>query len=240
MNPIAMLNAAQRSNASYVSDLLAVKAAFAALDMTFVSQYRNDTHQAVISKDARDRWYLTISGTRFSQGDNFDLLDDIWLAPVNAPKGGMVPSGVNQGMVEFWKWVLQTVPADAALNVEGHSLGAERTLLTPLYLPDNRIGDLYAFEPPQCGTQEYWDAYRNELASAVVTVCGADIWFGWPPRQGYVHDAQSNLFWLLDQHIEIIKPSEWTGGNCEADHAITEVIARIQSAITNGTFPHVS
>jgi hypothetical protein len=239
MNPIAMLNAAQRANAAYVSDLQAARAAFAALNMTFVSQYRNDTHQAVISTDIHDRYYLTISGTRYSQENNIDLVDDIWLAPEKAAKGGVIPAGVNQGMQEFWNWVLQTVPAAATINVEGHSLGAERTLLTPLFLAKERIGDLYAFEPPQCGTQEFWDAYRDELKGAVVTVCGGDIWFGWPPRQGYVHDAQSNLFWLLDQHIEIILPNEWTGATCEADHAITEVIARIQSAITNGTFPHV-
>lgn len=240
MNPIAMLNAAQRANAAYVSDPLAVKAAFAALDMTFVAQYRNATHQAVISTDTRGRYYLSISGTRFSQNNNVDLLDDIWLAPVNAAKGGVVPAGVNQGMQDFWQWVLQNVPSGLEINVEGHSLGAERALLTPLFLPKERIGDLYAFEPPQCGTQEFWDAYRDELKDAVVTVCGNDLWFGWPPRQGYVHDAQSNVFWLLDQHVEIIKPSEWTGASCEADHAITEVIARLQSAITNGTFPHVN
>lgn len=239
MNPLATLNAAQRSNAAYVMDRTAATAAFAALDMTLVDQYRNATHQGVISRDAKGLWYLSIAGTRFSQGGNVDILDDIWLAPSKAPKGGVVPAGVNQGMQDFWNWVLKTIPAGMTINIEGHSLGAERALLTPIYLAPERIGDLYAFEPPMCGTQEYWDAYGPALSRAVQTVCGADVFYGWPPRQGYVHGAMGITLFLQEQQIEIIQPAAWPGGDSQADHAITEVIARLQASITNNTFPHV-
>lgn len=238
MNPIAILESAQRCNAVYIEDLTAATAAFQALGMTVLGQYKNLTHQAILSKDVKGLYHLTIAGTRISEGNNLDLLDDIWLAPVKIPQGGMVASGVISGMDEFWKWVLVQVPAGIAINVEGHSLGAERTLLTPLFLSADRIGDLYAFEAPQCATQEFWDAYHAVLANAVHTVCGEDIWYNWPARQGYVHDKNSTVIWFQTTSTKIIAPADWPVGFNEADHVIEEVIARIQTSITNNTFPH--
>lgn len=238
MNPLSVLAAAQRCNAAYVMDKSAAAQAFAALGMTFVDQYQNATHQAVYSKDSHGYHYLSISGTRFTEGDNLDLLDDIWLSPVKAQRGGAVASGVFSGMDDLWKWMKSHLPTGATLNVEGHSLGAERTLLTPLFLPKEQIGDLHAFEAPQTATQEYWDAYRDELAHAVHTVCGGDLWYSWPPRQGYGHDAQSDVLWLKSNAIEIIKPSQWPIGMCESDHSIQRVLSYIQAAIDHGYFPH--
>lgn len=238
MNPLSVLAAAQRCNAAYVMDKSAAAQAFAALGMSFIDQYQNATHQAVYSKDQHGYQYLSISGTRISQGDNLDLLDDIWLAPVNVQRGGQVASGVFSGMDDLWKWAKSHLPQGATLNVEGHSLGAERTLLTPLFLPKEQIGDLHAFEAPQCATQEYWDAYRDELAHAVHTVCAEDVFYNWPPKQGYVHDEQNSVLWLKANAIEVIKPSEWPVGGSEDDHGIERVVSYIQAAITNGYFPH--
>lgn len=238
MNPLSVLAAAQRCNAAYVMDKSAVAQAFAALGMIFVDQYRNATHQAVYSKDQHGYHYLSISGTRFFEGDNLDLLDDIWLAPVKVQRGGEVASGVYSGMDDLWMWMKSHLPTSATLNIEGHSLGAERALLAPLFLPKEQIGDLHAFEAPQTATQEFWDAYREELSRAVHTVCGADIFYNWPPKQGYTHDAQSDVLWLKANSIEVIRPSQWPIGANEGDHAIERVIAYIQAAIVNGYFPH--
>jgi hypothetical protein len=238
LDPLATLAASQRASAAYIEDLDSATTAFAQLGMTVLGQYKNDTHQAIISKNAQGLFYLSISGTRFNEGDNVDILDDIWLSQVKAPKGGGVSSGVYSGMDAFWKWVLSLVPAGANINIEGHSLGAERTLLTPLFLPQAQIGELYAFEAPKSATQEYWDAYRDELSGAVRTVCGADIWYNWPPFHDYVHDAQSSVLWLKPDTITVIKPSEWPIGIDASDHEIAVVVSRIQTSITNGTFPH--
>lgn len=240
MNPIAILAAAQRSNAVYLTDKSAAQSAFEALGMTFLGQYQDTTHQGVVSKDAKGLYYVTIAGTRFHEGYGVDVFTDLWLAPVNAPKGGQVPSGVYSGMKGFWNWALSLVPPGTVLNIEGHSLGAERALLSPLFLSKDQIGEIHAFEPPQCGTQEYWDAYRDVLATAVVTVNGADILFGYPPRQGYVHDAQGKFLWFLPSGtIQSISATQWPGGTSYDDHSLDLLITRIQDGIKNARFPHL-
>jgi hypothetical protein len=127
LDPLATLAASQRASAAYIEDLDSATTAFAQLGMTVLGQYKNDTHQAILSKNAQGLFYLSISGTRFDEGSNIDVLDDIWMSKVKAPKGGMVSSGVYSGMDAFWKWVLSLVPAGANINIEGHSLGAEST-----------------------------------------------------------------------------------------------------------------
>jgi hypothetical protein len=237
MNPLAMLAAAQRSQAAYIEDLVGATAAFLALGNTVLGQYKNETHQAILSKDSAGLFYLSISGTRFSEPDNVDILDDVYLAPVPTPKGGQVSAGVASGMQDFWDWVWKIIPSTSTINLEGHSLGAERVLLSPVYLPKEQIGDIYAFEPPQFATQAYWDAYRDELSGAIQTVCGSDIWFNYPPDQGYVHDHSSQVYWLQPDSIELIYPFDWKGGLSTDDHAIAEVITCIQAGITNASFP---
>lgn len=238
MNPIAITAAAQRSAAAYNTDVPSATAAFAALGYTLMGFYKNLTHQAVLSRDARNQFYLSITGTRYDQPGNLDLLADLSLSPVNVPKGGQVASGVYEGLGDMWNWVLNQVPIGSVINIDGHSLGAERTLLTPIFLSKPQIGDLYAFEAPMCATQAYWDAYRDELAGAVHTVCGLDIWFSYPPHQGYCHDAQSSLLWLQSTAIKLITPPQFPGGLSGSDHAITEVVARLQNGMTNALFPH--
>lgn len=238
MNPLLMLAATQRCNAVYIEDLAAATAAFQQLSMSVIGQYRNLTHQGILSKDNHGQLYLTIAGTRASEGDNIDIVDDVWLTPAAAPRGGSVSSGVFSGMADFWKWVFSNTPAGSIINVEGHSLGAERTLLTPLFLPKERIGDLYAFEAPKCATQEYWDAYREELAGAIQTVCGADLWYNWPLDRDYVHDAKSTVVWFQSDKVSVISPSAWPVGIDPDDHGIEVLESRVQSSIDNGTFPH--
>lgn len=239
MNPLAILAAAQRAQAVYIVDPVAAGTAFKGLGLTFLGQYQDATHQGAVSKDAKGNYFVTIAGTRYSEGYGADLLMDLWLSPVHAINGGIVASGVYEGMDKFWAWALNLIPATAEINIEGHSLGAERALLAPLFIPKERLGDIYAFEPPMCADQDYWDAYRDELKNAVITVSGADRWFAYPPRQGYCHDAQSNVLWFLSNgQIQWTTPAAWvTTALSDADHSIDLLVLRIQAGITNASFP---
>jgi hypothetical protein len=239
MNPLAILAAAQRAQAVYIVDPKASQAAFEGLGMTFLGQYQDATHQGVVSRDTKGQFYVTIAGSRESDGYGADLLADIWLAPVHAINGGVVASGVYEGMDKFWAWALNLIPATAVINMEGHSLGAERVLLAPLFIPKARLGDMHAFEAPMCADQDYWDAYRDELAHVVYTVQGADRWFAYPPRQGYCHDAKANLLWFLSTNkILWTTAAAWiTTALSDADHSIDLLVQRIQAGVTNAAFP---
>jgi hypothetical protein len=238
VNWASILAAAKRAQAAYIEDAAEAKAAFEALGLEFIGQHQDVLHQAVLSRDRTGAIYLSISGTRFGEAHNADLLEDVYLLPVMAPRGGVVAAGVYNGMAEFWTWVNANVP-DGAINVEGHSLGAERALLTPLFLPKARIGSLHAFEAPQCASPAYWTAYAAELAGAVHTVNGGDVWYGWPPVSQYRH-PNANLIWLTGSGYEIIKPSQWPGGLSMGDHSIAEVVARLDTILTSAEkFPPV-
>jgi hypothetical protein len=239
MNPLAILAAALRAQAVYIVDPKAAQTAFEGLGMTFLGQYQDATHQGVVSKDAKGQYYVTIAGSRGASGYGADLLIDLWLAPVHAVNGGQVASGVYSGMDKFWAWALDLIPPTAPINMEGHSLGAERVLLAPLFIPKSRLGDMHAFEAPMCADQDYWDAYRDELSHVVHTVQGADRWFAYPPRQGYCHDAQANVLWFLSNNkIQSITPKNWiTTAFSDADHSIDTLVQRIQTGVANAAFP---
>jgi hypothetical protein len=238
MNPIALLAAAQRAQAVYIPDALAAQKAFSGLGMTYLGQYQDATHQGAVSTDSKGRYYVSISGTRYSEGYGADLFADIWLAPHDCLKGGQVASGIIEGMDKFWAWALSKIPATAEISVEGHSLGGERALLTPMFLPKERMGDIYAFEPPMFATPEWWAAYGPDLANAVCTVQGADRWFAWPPRQGYVHNPAGKYMWLMSTAAEWIKATDWKpSGFSDQDHSIDRLVERVQEAIHGNWFP---
>ena len=77
------------------------KAAFEALGLTWLGQFQNDSHQAVLSRDAAGGIYLTISGTRFGRSLG-DLLEDIDLTPVDVGGGARVTAGAYDGLSELW------------------------------------------------------------------------------------------------------------------------------------------
>ncbi|RKP50496.1 hypothetical protein [Trinickia fusca] len=234
MNWPAIYAAAKRAEAAYIADEDEAKAAFAALGLTFIGQHRDASHQAVLSHDAAGATYLSISGTRFGEADNVDLLDDLYLLPVSVPRGGIVAAGAYSGMQELWQWVSSHIGPDVAVNVEGHSLGGERTLLTPLFLPKERIGTLHAFDAPKCASQAYWDVYREELAGAVRTVNRQDLWYGWPPAGPYQHDEQAEVIWLVQDGFRIINAMAWPGGFDVENHAIAEIVTALEGIASAG------
>jgi hypothetical protein len=228
VNWASILAAAKRAQAAYIEDAAEAKAAFKALGLEFIGQHEDVLHQAVLSRDAAGAIYLSISGTRFGEAHDIDLLDDVYLLPIHVGSGAVVAAGVYNGMAEFLAWVHANVPAGTVINIEGHSLGAERALLTPLFLPKAQIGSIHAFEAPQCASSEYRQSYADELAHAVHTVCGADVWYGWPPVSQYCHPA-SSVIWLTGTGYKLIKPSEWPGGLSMGDHSIGLVVSRLEA-----------
>ena len=237
MNWTPLLAAAKRAQAAYLPDECDARTAFESMGLTFVGRHCDLVHRAVLSCDAEGATYLSISGTRFNEANNIDLLDDLYLLPIHAPRGGIVASGAHSGMAELWQWVMSAVPPNTIINIEGHSLGGERALLTPLFVPSAQIGALYVFDAPKCASQSYWDAYRSELAGAVCTVHGRDVWYGWPLGDLYCHDAQGEVLWLADGMYRKVDPAMWPGGLSVEDHRIDAIVETIERLATQASIP---
>lgn len=240
MNWQAIALAAKRANAAYIEDDGQSKTAFAALGDTWIGQFQDQSHQAVLSVDSAGAAHLSISGTRASQGALDDILADISLKPVTV-KGGTVTSGVYEGMQNVWDWAISTAPASVAFNVCGHSLGASRTHLTPLFVPAGRIGVLHSFEAPKFAGADFYATYASELAGMVCILNGRDSWAAWPwvDRRWQARPQQDHV-WLKDSGFVVIPASQWPGMGRFADHGIDLVQARcekIASSISAESHP---
>jgi len=229
MNLANVAAAARRAQAAYIEDAAQVRTAFEALGLTFVSQYRDDSHQAVVSRDAEGGAYLSISGTRRSLGDLFDDACD--LATKDLGGGRLVSAGAFEGMFDLWKWAHSLAPADTVWNVEGHSLGGQRALFTGVFNSLERVGAIHAFEAPKAANAAFWGWQMPALASAVCVVNGADLWFGWPHISDLSHLPRDHL-WLHDDagNFTVIKPEQWPVGFDPDDHAIDLVANRLGAA----------
>ena len=211
---------ARRCNAAYIVDPRAASQAFAALGSTFISQYRNLNHQAVLSRDSAGQVTLTISGTRFSAGPIFDrvgdLLADIDWTPKEIEPGILVADGAHSGLDEMWAWVFKNLPFGYAgtINVEGHSLGGWRTAYSPVHCPRSWVGTLTAFEPPKAGNAAFWDKYMAGVDYTVV-VLGRDPWFAWPWESAgmLIQRPGTGLIWLDNGKFNITTDWDWPGVN---------------------------
>ncbi|MDB5777630.1 MAG: hypothetical protein JWP38_3763 [Herbaspirillum sp.] len=229
MNFAAVLAAARRAQAAYIDGMEQARAAFEALGHVWIGRYENDGHQAVLSRDTAGGTYLSISGTRFGRSLG-DLFDDVNLVPVDVGGGARVTAGAYDGLAEMWAWAKALVPARTAFNVEGHSLGGWRALYAPLFLPDAQIGAIHAFEAPKGGNAAYWEKYAGQLASAVSTANGADVFYGYP-FLGDWHHPPRNLIWLNEHGFKVITPDQWPGGMSLDDHSIDLVVARLEKIV---------
>jgi hypothetical protein len=233
--------AAARANAAYLIDQAASKAAFAALGDTWIAQYQNASHQAVLSADARGETHLSISGTRASALKVMDVLADMSLDPVPVA-GGNVTAGVYEGMQKLWDWVHATIPVGDVVHVAGHSLGASRTHLTPLFLPAAQIGALHSFEAPKFADAAFYANHSGELANMVCVLNGADLWASWPWKEGPLKDLRWQArplplhAWLKDDHgtFSMIASAQWPEGADPIDHDMSRVQARVQAVAGSG------
>lgn len=224
----AIALAAKRANAAYVIDAVKSKAAFEALGDVWSSIYSDGNNQAVISVDPAGATHLSISGTRASSLKLGDVFDDVSLDP-RPVKGGTVTAGVISGMQEVWNWALSVAPKGEVFNVAGHSLGASRSHLTPLFLPASQIGALHSFEAPKFADSQFYSTYAAELANMVCVLNGRDTWCAWPwidPR--WQARPKQDHIWLKSSGFAIIPPNQWPGGGSFSDHSMDVVQARIE------------
>jgi hypothetical protein len=225
MNFPEILAAARRSSAAYIDDTNSVMAAFQQLGYEFRGQYQDGSHQAVLSR-MDDQTYLSISGTRFGRKIG-DLLDDLDTKPFNIGEGALVALGAYSGLDDMFNWAKVMCPVGTVFTIDGHSLGGGRALFSPLFLPESQIGDVYAFESPKFANAVYWQ--KHPLDSAVHTVNGSDIFYGYPfVGSQWVHPAR-DVIWLKDSGFEVIQPVDWPRGLSVADHGIDKVIARLRA-----------
>ncbi|PRZ56206.1 hypothetical protein BX589_102407 [Paraburkholderia fungorum] len=228
-----VLAAAKCAQAAYIIDQTQAKQAFEAMGHTFVSQYKDDDSQAVLSIDPAGATCLSISGTRFSAGKIGDLFDDIQLEPVDVGDGAKVTRGAYESAKEIWEWALKLAPAGAVFNVCGHSLGGWRTAYTPLFIPAAQIGTLHAFEPPKGANLAYYQKYVRELAGLVIVGNGLDIWFGYPRLSDWMH-RPGLMAHLQQTGFQLIDTSKWPGGLSLSDHSIDLVVSRLQAIVGSG------
>lgn len=223
--------AAKRANSAYIEDESAVKTAFATLGDLYVSRYQDGSHQVVLSVDGEGKPWVSIAGTRFSDGKILDVLADVSLDPVDV--GGNVTKGAYTGMQGVWDWALSVIPEGVPVNVCGHSLGAARTHLTPLFLPAERIGDLYSFEAPKFCDNTYYVKYAEPLSKMVCVLNGADLWAGWPWFDSRWGRPLNPHVWLTNGWYSVISADQWPGGKSNEDHSIDAVQAKVEAISTN-------
>jgi hypothetical protein len=224
----AMLLAVKRANGAYIIDAAKSKEAFEALGDVWSSIYSDTNNQAVMSVDPSGATHLSISGTRASSLKLQDVFDDMSLDP-HPVKGGTVTEGVISGMQQVWGWALSVAPKGAVFNVAGHSLGASRTHLTPLFIPAVQIGALHSFEAPKFCGADFYATYAAELAGMVCVLNGRDTWAAWPwidPR--WQARPKQNHVWLKSSGFSVIPASQWPGLGSFGDHSMDVVQARVE------------
>lgn len=222
--------AVARANVAYLISEADSQSAFSALGDTWIGMYQNASHQAVLSADSRGETHLSISGTRASALKLLDIFADVSLDPVPV-MGGNVTRGVMEGMRQLWDWVLSTVPAGDVVHVAGHSLGASRTHLTPLFLPAPQIGALHSFEAPKFADAAFYTAHADALSNMVCVLNGADLWAAWPWRDDrWQSRPLPEHAWLQGDSGEftMIPGEQWPEGADPLDHDVARVQARVE------------
>jgi hypothetical protein len=233
--------AALRAQSAYIMDAAKAQAAFEALGYHWIGQFKDGDSQAVLTRDDSGAVYLSISGTRFSDRQFGDLLDDIDLRPVDVGDGAKVTRGAYEACIEIWAWAKSQVPDGTVFNVEGHSLGGWRTSYTPLFLPAAQIGKLHCFEPPKGANAAYYARFAAELANMVIVANGRDIWFGYPRADDvfkflpfvidWIH-RPGDVMWLqATGGYSTIQAADWPGGFDQEDHSIDLVVERLTALV---------
>lgn len=184
INLVEAYLAANLANAVYIEDRATAAAAFAALGQTLIDQFQNAAHQAVVSRAGNGDWWLSISGTRVTEGDVQDGAGDLWedfdVTPLAAPGGGLVGTGAYNGLGDMWGWALKLIPGNAPIKGCGHSLGDWRLAYTRLFLGVERIAHLYGFEGPKPFDAAGWAVHGLPPELYTKFVFEHDIWVGYP------------------------------------------------------------
>ncbi|CAE6837815.1 hypothetical protein [Paraburkholderia nemoris] len=232
----AAVLACRRANAAYIIPQDQAKSAFELLGDTFIGQYANASHQAVLSADVKGETHLSISGTRASSLKLMDVFADVSLEPVSIA-GGTITQGVVEGMQQMWDWVLATVPAGDVVNVSGHSLGGSRAQASPAFIDSARLGIVHSFAAPKFIAADFFAAHADVLPRMVCVLNGQDGWASWPwfdPR--WSARPPIDHVWLKNGAgtFQMIPGPKWPSGWVFADHDIDRYQARLQAIAGSG------
>jgi hypothetical protein len=109
MNLREVLSACERARAAYVMDSDAARTAMERLGQTWVGQYRVGSVQAALTM-REGAGFLSISGTRFSDGQVEDLLEDLEVEGKDVGGGAKVASGPFEGCLDCGGGCLSNCP----------------------------------------------------------------------------------------------------------------------------------
>lgn len=229
MNLAAVLEAAERANAAYEMDPDVARERMEALGQDWVGQYNVDSVQACLTM-REGAAYLSISGTRFSDGQLEDLERDLDVEPLNIGRGNTVARGAWVGLFSLWQWVFSSIPTTAAIWVEGHSLGGWRTYYSPVFCPSVRLAGMHCFESPKAANASFWAAY--DRPDTVSVVHERDLFFGYPfvDTWGASHPPHDHL-WLTGGSLQVIQPEDWPGGFSVEDHSMDRVVGALRALV---------
>jgi hypothetical protein len=221
-----ILAAAKRAQAAYIMDAAQAKAAFEALGHTFIAQYKDADSQAVLST-CDGKTYFSLAGTRFSDRQIGDLIDDLQTDALDLGGGAKVTRGPYESAQELFAWALSVVPAGTVLHCAGHSLAGWRISYIGSFVPADQIGSLFAFEPPKGANVAYYQKFVRELAELVIVCNGRDIWMNSPRLGEWIH-RPGPMVWLTSTGFQVIDTSKWPGGFNLGDHSIDLVVERLE------------
>ncbi|NPT59131.1 hypothetical protein [Paraburkholderia elongata] len=228
--------ACKRSNAAYLIPEADSRSAFEALGDTWIGQYANASHQAVLSADSAGETHLSISGTRAGSLKLMDVFADVSLEPVKIA-GGTITQGVVEGMQQMWDWVLATVPAGDVVNVNGHSLGGIRAQASPAFIDAARLGTIHSFAAPKFIAADFFAAHADVVARMVCVLNGEDGWCSWPWFDDrWQTRPPIDHVWLKANPgaFTMIPGPQWPNGWVFADHDVDRYQARLQAIAGSG------
>jgi len=228
----ALATTAKRANAAYVESDDASKAAFAALGDVWVAQFQDDSRQAVLSVDQTGETWLSISGTRASQGQLLDVYRDTQLKPTQI-KGGTVTLGVCDGMDHVFDWALSTAPAGTVINITGHSLGSTRCQIAPAYVPAEQIGMMVGFAAPKFIARDFFQSHAAAFQRLIPVLNASDGWASWPwIDRRWQYRAPVQTVWLKSDQgaLQMLTDgNQWPGGWRFSDHNMDTYQTRVEA-----------
>lgn len=210
-----LLQLARLAQAVYIDDPVQRSIAVMAAGFDIVAPYETEDHRALFCS-AGARLVLVLCGTRFSDGNEEELFDDIDESSVCLPYGQHVMAGFHRGMQDLYSWAMAMVPAGAQLAITGHSLGGARGHLAPVFIDPLRISQITTFGAPKAANRAYWATRTATRLQRVVNA--RDLWAGWPFVGEWCH--ADGLIWLDGGSLKFITEAEWPGGRSLNDHSI--------------------
>lgn len=232
----AIALACRRADAAYQTTPGASKSAFAALSDTWIALYTTDSMQAALSVDASGATWLSISGTRASDGYLIDVFRDVSLEP-KAVNGGTVTAGVWADLETVWDWARDTAPAGTVFNVTGHSLGAARCQASVAIVEPKQLGNLFAFASPKFVGADLFKSHAAVFQRLTPVCNAADAWASWPWLDlRWKSRAPVPTVWLKDDRgtFSVLQDgNQWPGGMVFGDHDIDSYQKRLDVIAAN-------